>query len=403
MSKRVVIVGGGVIGLSVAHYAARKGFSVTVLERESADHAGCSHENAGLIVPSHVVPLAAPGMIALGLKWMWNPESPFYIKPRFDIELMSWCWKYFRACNTRHVERSAPVLRDWLLAGRECFEELPNEFGFEKKGLLMLCKTAHALEEEAAFAEKARQLGLPAEVLDARQVAALEPGIRMNVAGGVLSPQDCHLVPRRLMETLQRLTKDFRASTEVTGWRRDGGRIVAAITNDGEVEGDEFVVAGGSWSPRLVRLPMQAGKGYSVTLAKPRQHATRGMILTEARVAVTPLADGGLRFGGTMELSGLNEEINPVRVNGIIQSALKYYPDFEPSDFAGAPTWCGLRPCSPDGLPYIGRVAGNLSVATGHAMMGTSLGLITGKAISNILSGEKPPLDISLFHPNRYA
>jgi len=171
----------------------------------------------------------------------------------------------------------------------------------------------------------------------------------------------------------------------------------------------KFVLAGGAWSPRLahelgLHLPIQAGKGYSLTLPKPPQLPQLCSICTEARLAVTPMGSA-LRIGGTMEIAGLNEDINPVRVRGIIKSALQYFPAFKESDFDGIQPWRGLRPCSPDGLPYIGRTAkfANLSFASGHAMMGLSLGPITGQLIAQILSGEKPPFDLSLLSPDRYT
>src|SRR6187402_2793550 len=175
MSKRVVIIGSGVIGLCTAYYCARRGFNVTVVERKPAQRDGCSFGNAGMIVPSHFIPLAAPGMVALGLKWMWNPASPFYIKPRLDPDLLDWGWKFWRAANEEHVRRSAPLIRDLSLTSRACFEEfaaLPDtDFGLVKKGLLMLCKSEHTLHEEGKMAEQARSLGVPAEVLDAKQTA----------------------------------------------------------------------------------------------------------------------------------------------------------------------------------------------------------------------------------------
>ena len=171
MSKRVLIIGGGVIGLCTAYYSAKRGFKVTVLERDSPNRDSCSSGNAGMIVPSHFVPLAAPGMVALGLKWMWNPASPFYIKPRLDGDMVSWGLKFWRAANPQHVEHSAPLLRDLSFASRECFEEiaaLPGvDFGLVKRGLLMLCKTQHGLDDEAKFAARANGLGVPAQVLDA--------------------------------------------------------------------------------------------------------------------------------------------------------------------------------------------------------------------------------------------
>lgn len=416
MSKRVVIIGSGVVGLCAAYYAARRGFKVTVLERNSADRNSCSSGNAGMIVPSHFVPLAAPGMVALGLKWMWNPASPFYIKPRLDGDLISWGLKFWRAANPQHVERCAPLLRDLSFASRECFEELAAlpgvDFGLVKRGLLMLCKTQHGLDDETKFAARANALGVPAQVLDAKQTAALDPGARMDIAGSVLFSKDCHLVPDRFLAAIEAESKklgvEFVFNAPATGLKRVGPRIAKVVTSRGEYEADEVVLSGGVWSEGLVRdlglrLPMQAGKGYSLTLPKPRQLPQLCSILSEARCAVTPM-NGALRVGGTMELAGLNEDINPVRVRGIVDSFCRYYPDFKPTDFDGIQPWRGLRPCSPDGLPYVGRITGfaNLAIATGHAMMGLSLGPITGKLVAGILSGEKPAWDLSLLAPDRY-
>jgi len=416
MSKRVLVIGGGVIGLSTAYYSAKRGHQVTVLERLPEQRDGCSFGNAGMVVPSHFVPLAAPGMVALGLKWMLNPESPFYIKPRFDRELWSWCLKFWRAANAKHVRRSAPLLRDLHLASRACFEELAalpdNDFGLVKRGLLMLCKTPHALAEEFRMGEQARELGIPAETLDARQTAALDPNVRMDVIGSVYFPKDCHLSPARFMagmkKQLDRLGAGFAWETRVTGWRVRGRRIEALQSNHGELKADEYVLCGGAWSPLIgrdlgLRISMQAGKGYNLTLSKPRQLPTICSIFSEARMAATPM-DSSLRFAGTMEIAGLNEEINPARVRALIKSVPKYFPDFTAKDFEDVQPWCGLRPCSADGLPYLGRVArfDNFSIATGHAMLGLSLGPVTGKLMSEILSDITPSITIELLNPCRY-
>jgi D-amino-acid dehydrogenase len=416
MSKHILIIGGGVIGLSVAYYCALRGHRVTIVERGGPDRGGCSFGNAGMIVPSHFVPLAAPGAVALGLKWMWNPESPFYVKPRLNWDLMRWGYDFWKASTADHVARSAPLLRDLSFASRACFEEIAdlrqNDFGLVKKGLLMLCKTYVHLLEEAKFAERAREIGVPAEVLDPKQTAALDPAVRMDIAGSVYFPKDCHLVPTRFMaglaDQLDRLKVRCLWSTEVSGCRVESVRIAALRIPQGEVQADEYVLCGGSWSPVVahglgLNLPMQAGKGYSLTLPQPRQLPEICSILCEARVAVTPMGPS-LRVGGTMEIAGLNETINPVRVRGIVKAVPQYFPDFTPADFEGIQPWCGLRPCSPDGLPYVGRTTrfGNLSIATGHAMMGLSLGPITGKLMAEILSGEKPSVDIQLLNPDRY-
>ena len=417
MAKDILIIGGGVIGLSTAYYCARRGWRVTVLDREAAGHEGCSFGNAGMIVLSHFVPLAAPGMVALGLKWMWNPESPFYIQPRLDADLFDWGFKFWQASTAERVERAAPLLRDLSFASRACFEEfaaqLGNDFGLTTRGLLMLCKTQHGLDEEAKFAARANQLGVPAQVLDAKQAAALDPDITMDIAGAVLFPKDAHLTPTRFMAALRAQCEAagvaFKWNTEVTGFTPQAQRLTSVRTSRGNLSAVEVVLCGGSWSPLLARelglkIPMQAGKGYSLTLPKPPQLPRLCSICTEARLAVTPMG-GALRIGGTMEIAGLNEDINPVRVRGIIKSALKYFPKFAEADFEGMQPWRGLRPCSPDGLPYLGRTAkfANLSVATGHAMMGLSLGPITGKLMAQVLAGERPEFDLSLLSPDRYA
>src|SRR5215831_11637083 len=262
MSKHVLIIGGGVIGLCTAYYCARRGLQVTVLERKPAERDGCSFGNAGMIVPSHFVPLAAPGMVKLAFKWMWNPASPLYIKPRLNTDLIGWGLKFMRAANAKHVRRAAPLLRDLSLASRKCFEEfadMPNvNFGLVKKGLLMLCKTHHALEEEAKMAAQANALGVPAQVLDAQKTAALDPDIRMDIAGAVYFPMDCHLTTRRFMSVLQERAAGrgvrFSWGLEASRVETDAKRIRAVKTrSDKSLEADEFVLCGGSWSAEFAR------------------------------------------------------------------------------------------------------------------------------------------------------
>jgi D-amino-acid dehydrogenase len=413
--KSILIVGSGVIGMCTAYYALRKGLHVTVVERGPADHDCCSLGNAGFIVPSHFVPLAAPGMVGLGLRMLLNPRSPFYIKPRFSLDLFRWLWLFCRCANPGHVLRSAPLIRDLSLASRACFEELShipdNDFGLTKKGLLLLCKTKHHLHQETKTARLAEKLDLSVEILSAGQSEQLA-GIHLNIAGGVYYPLDCHLNPPRFLAAMtkqvENLGRTILWSTPVRDWKTDRNRILAVQTDRGEISADEYVLAAGAWSPDLARglhlqLPIQAGKGYSITLPSPRHVPAVPVILTEARIAVTPMGQS-LRFGGTMELAGLDESINPVRAQAIIHSVPNYLPDFHPDDFRDVPVWRGLRPCSPDGLPYLGRVGryANLSVAAGHAMLGVSLGPITGKLLAQVLVGEKPAIAIGALSPDRY-
>lgn len=413
MSKQVIILGAGVIGLSTALYCARRGMQVTIIDQKARQRDGCSFGNAGMIVPSHFIPLAAPGMVALGLKWMWNPESPFYIQPRLDADLMRWGLHFWKAATKARVDAAAPVLRDLSLLSRECFETLGLDFGLVKRGLLMLCQKQQTLDEEGHMAEKANALGIPAEVLDAKATAALDPAVTMQVCGSVFFPKDCHLTPGRFIGAVEaellRLGVTFLWETEVRGFEVESGVLKAVKTSRGQVEGQEVVLCGGVWSAQLakelgLKIPMQAGKGYSLTLTNPKQLPELCSICTEARLAVTPM-DGALRVGGTMELAGIDESITQRRVRGITRAFPQYFPAFDDKDFAEVKPWSGLRPVSPDGMPYIGRTQRwkNLTVATGHAMMGLSLAPATGRIVAEVLSGERSSVKLDLMSPDRFA
>ena len=417
-NKSVIICGGGIVGLSCAYYLAREGWRVTLVERNAEGADSCAQGSAGYISPSHIVPLSAPGMILQGLKWMMDSRSPFYIKPRFDGDLMRWGWLFARACTHDHTRRAAPVLRDLCLGGRRLFLELADitgdAFELQKEGLLNLCKSQECLDHEAhGLGALANELGVEAQVLDAKQTAALEPGVRMDIAGAVYFPIDAHLTPRKFMPVFTNLLKEmgvtFKWSTSVYGWRAEGGRVTAVHTTTGDLMADEFVLAGGSWSPAMteglgLRLPMQPGKGYSLTIEQPRFKLTKSIIFTERRVAVTPMG-AQLRFGGTMELSGHSDNVRPERIEQIVNSAQLYFPDFTAQDFTGIKPWFGYRPVSPDGLPYIGRFGrhANLTAACGHAMLGVTMAPITGLLVSEILTGRKPSVDLTMLNPDRFA
>ena len=414
-TERVVIVGGGVIGLCAAYYALKRGFPVTLIERELAGADNCSMGNAGMIVPSHFTPLAAPGMISKGLRWMANPESPFYVRPRANLALMRWGWLFYRHSTERHVAASRELLRDLNLESRRLFAELTVEedFGLVKRGLLMLCKTPKGLDEEAQVAREAHEIGLQAEVLDAAAAGLLDPAITLDVAGAVYFPQDCHLNPGRFMASLRRRVLAaggiIESGVTVGTIATHGGKVTAVAGGGRRFEGAKFVIAGGSWSAELLKsvgmkLPLQAGKGYSLTLPTPPELPQLCSIFAEAKVAITPM-DGSLRFGGTMEVGGLDLSINPARVRGIVKSVQAYFPKFSERDFEGIEPWAGLRPVSPDGIPYLGAVPGlpNLLAATGHAMMGLSLGPVSGRLVADLLAGDSPFRPIEALAPGRFG
>lgn len=418
MSKHVVVIGAGIVGLTSAYYLRQRGFEVTVLERDGADRTTTSYGNAGMVVPSHFIPLAAPGVVAQGIRWMANPKSPFYIRPRLDPGVVGWGWRFWRAGTAEHVRRAAPVLLGLNLASRDLYvslnEELGGGFDFERQGLTMLTATDHALEDEAKVADMAHRLGLAARVLDKAGVQAMEPDIELNVVGGVHFPEDAHFDPTKFMRVLARRLQadgvELRFGANVTGFAEGSGRLTAArVAGSGSVAADHVVLAAGSWSGAVgrqlgLKLPMQPGKGYSMTLERPSQRLRVPSILAEARVAVTRMGER-LRVGGTMELAGFDDRANEVRVAGIIESALRYFPGLTREEFDAVPRWHGFRPCSPDGVPYLGNSPkhANLTVATGHSMMGVSLAPITGSLVSQLAAGEQPSHDLALARVDRYA
>lgn len=414
--ERLVVVGGGIIGLCSAYYALRSGVAVTVLDRDPADDSGCSFGNAGLVVPSHFVPLAAPGMISKGLRWMLDRQSPFFVRPRPSASLARWGWLFWRHANAGHVRDTRELLRDLNLESRRLFAELAgdlDDFGLETRGLLMLCNTRQGLDEEAEMAAEARELGLEVDVLDAAATARLDPGIEMDIVGSVHFRQDCHLDPARLMHALRgrirALGGTIEHGVEIERLELDRGRVTAVHARDRRFGGRHFLVAGGSWSAGLLRqaglrLPLQPGKGYSLTLPSPPQLPQLPSILTEAKAAVTPIGST-LRFAGTMEVGGFERNIDPLRLRGIIRSAGRYFPRFAEADFAGVEPWAGLRPVSPDGIPYLGRVpsCANLIAATGHAMMGLSLGPVSGRLVADLITDREAFRPIDRLDPGRFA
>ncbi len=407
---RVLVVGGGVIGLCSAYSLLRAGREVLVLERDVEGGDSCSTGNAGMVVPSHFVPLAAPGVVTQGLRWLFDGESPFWVRPRLSLELARWGWLFLRNATEKHVRSSATLLRDLNLESRRLFGELEEEgsFGLQKRGLLMLCETEKMLEEEGKMAERARGLGLVAEVCDGERLKELDPEIEMKAAGGIWHGQDCHLDPRRFLAELRKRILgeggELRFGCEVAGVE-DGGVV---LRSGEKVKGREIVLAGGAWTPEVarsvgLRLPMQAGKGYSLTMKAPAQLPRLCSILGEAKVTMTPMGSQ-VRFAGTMEIGGNSLKVSPRRVLGIVKSACRVFPQFKQEDFVGVKPWAGLRPCSPDGLPYLGKVPGreNVIVATGHSMMGLSLGPVTGKLVAEMVVGDEASVDVGKLAVGRF-
>ncbi|MFN8357759.1 MAG: FAD-dependent oxidoreductase [Spirosomataceae bacterium] len=414
--KSVGIIGGGINGLLSAYYLKKEGCDVTVIEQGSLID-GCSLGNAGMIVPSHIIPLAQPGMIAKGLRWMMSATSPFYIKPRFDKNLLKWGWLFWRHSTEAHVQYSIPVLRDISLLSKQLFKDLAHsgemEFGWQERGLFMLFKHAEAQAEMAEEAHFANEAGIEAHLLSGSEVQAMEPDVQVTVQGAVYYPGDAHLSPNRLIEALVSYLRAngvwFLENIVVEDFETRGGQVKKIVTNSGNYTFDELVIASGAWSPKLteclgISLPLQGGKGYSFMVNNIDKNVKVPAIMLEARATATPMGDH-LRFAGTMEIAGTDLSVNMNRVRGIYQSINQYYPDIQVAMPQKHQIWKGLRPCSPDGLPYIGRIPhlSNVTLATGHGMMGISLGPATGKLVSEIVTHQKTSMDIQAFNPVRFS
>ena len=416
MGKQVTIVGGGVIGLCAAYYLQQAGHQVTVIEKGDITN-GTSFGNAGYVSPSHFVPLATPGIVAKGLQWMLSSSSPFYIKPRLNWDLVSWCLNFYKKANAAHVTYSAPHLNNILQLSRELTvdikQQLGNQFRMQEVGCLMLYKSAGTEKHEIELAKEAAHFNIETRVFNAQEEQAMEPDVQVNVRGGILYPSDCHLHPGDFMLTLkkhlQNVGVQLQLNTTVTGFEKNSDRVQAVITDKGKFPCEELILANGSWMPVVtkylgIQLLLQAGKGYSITYPNISRNLRYPAILVDARTAMTPMG-ADLRMGGTMEISGLNSPTLIKRAQAIFNAAKTYYPDLPVEFPAVDKIWSGLRPLSPDGLPYIGRHSkyANLTLAGGHAMLGLSLAAGTGKLVEELVEGRKPSMDISAFNVERFG
>lgn len=415
MSKSVIIIGGGIMGLCTAYYLQKEGHKVTVIDKSNFS-SGASYVNAGYITPSHIISLAAPGIINKGIKWMFNSSSPFYVKPRLNYDFLKWSLAFKKSATAKKVEKAIPVLKDINLLSRELYQEMKNaqEFNFfhQHKGLLMCYQTDKAGEEEWKVGQRAIKEGLKVENLSKAEVQNLESNAGLNVKGAVYYHSDAHMTPNNFMQQIKSYLKQngvsILSNEEVLDVTISGNKVTSIKTTNLDIKSDEFVLATGAWSQNFakklgINIPIQAGKGYSINLDK-ESNIKIPTILMEAKVAVTPM-DGFTRFAGTMEIGGINHNINTKRVLAIAKAAEKYYSDLKITPKEKEAAKCGLRPLSPDGLPYIGKSSKckNVTFATGHAMMGWSLGPATGKLVSEIISDKKYSLNIYPFAVDRFS
>ena len=409
----VLVVGGGVIGVCSAYYLALSGLSVTLIEKDEIA-SGCSYGNGGLIVPSHAMPLASPGALGNGLRWMLDGESPFYIKPRLDLDLIHWLLGFVMASRKAKMLRALPVLRDLLFASRALYDELAQsagfDFGFKRNGSLLVCLSQAALKHEVEEIHLFDRFDIPFQILSQAEVHDLEPALSPQIVGGIFYPRDGHINPQQfvtgLAEKAQELGVQIMTQTEAMRFESSNGKITSVHTTRGIIHPKEVVLATGSWSPDVarslnLRIPIQAAKGYSITLENPAVSPKLPLLFSEASTVVNPLGDA-LRIAGTLELAGMDFSFNARRINAIQKSSQSYLPGLD--QVKVIEIWRGLRPCTPDGLPIISRSLdfNNLIVAAGHAMLGMSLGPITGKFVSQLISGEKTEVDVSPLGMERF-
>ncbi|MFT3704572.1 MAG: FAD-dependent oxidoreductase [Agriterribacter sp.] len=414
--KNIIVIGGGIIGLSSAYYLQQSGHQVTVIDKAGFTD-NCSYGNLGYVCPSHYLPLAAPGIVWQGIKWMFNSRSPFYVQPSLNAALLNWGTKFMQSATAKNVENAAVPLTEIALYSQAEYEKWSQvrgfDFAFERKGLLEIFKTEKVGHHAMETVELGKKLGLDVALLDAKELAALEPQTTINALGAIYFKCDSHLYPNKLMLSLKKILKDRGVQLvngTVTRFEKHSGKLTKVITADAAYNVDEVVVATGSWSREIVamlgtKIPLMPGRGYSFTVENPADTLNHPAVLTEGRVAIAPMDGNKMRYGGTMEVVSTTTPPRYHRVEGIVKAIQDFLPEFKLQVPEQKDIWYGFRPVSADGVPYIGRLKklNNVVVATGHAMLGLSLGAGTGKLVSEIINEEKTGIDIKRFEVERFG
>ncbi|MBI1372300.1 MAG: FAD-dependent oxidoreductase [Phycisphaera sp.] len=416
--NHVVVIGGGVIGAYTAYYLARQGRRVTLIDKGAFGH-GCSHGNCGLICPSHVLPLSQPGAVSKALKAMLGRNTPFKIKPRFDPELWGWLWRFMRACKKPAMLASGRARAALLNSSMELYLKLLDEEGldceWEHRGVLFVYMTESGMEHYGQTDALVRKhFGIGATRYDGDALIELEPALRPGVAGGWHYECDAHVRPDRLMAEMKRVLNKHHVTiyehTPVNHFIRDSatGKARAVFVGGPETTGhditaDAFVLATGALAPKFqealgVRLRIQPGKGYSITMPRPERCPAIPMIFQEHKVAVTPMRTG-YRLGSLMEFNGYDDSIEKHRVKLLEIGARPYL--YEPTAEPIEETWTGWRPMTPDGVPLIGpsRTFSNVVVAAGHSMVGMSMGPASGRLAAELVTGQRPHVEPRHYDP----
>ena len=408
----VIIVGGGMIGLFCAYYLAETGKNVLILEKGNVGQ-GASHGNCGLLIYSDVPPLCSPGTVGEELKRQLRGTSPMSIKPGVNPPLWSFLLRFAMNCNRSHYERAAAGKQAIMDLSRNLFASFFKEHPFSDyldRGFYTLCSTRAGFDKYAAYNRAMERFGVQAEPLGPDRLKEREPAVREDLAGGFFHPEDHHVRPdglvRHVRAVLGKKGVRFRENCCVTGFRKTGSRITALTTDRGEFRADQFVIASGAWSTGLVRqlglsIPVQPGKGYSITMKRPGLCPSVPCYLYERSTVATPFEDG-FRIGGTMEFSGWDAPLNQRRLGNLRKAAPEYLK--EPFGKPVLEEWTGFRPMSSDDMPTISMVPGfnNTALATGHGMLGITLATGTGRLVSRLLSGTAPDIPAQPFSAKRF-
>jgi D-amino-acid dehydrogenase len=410
---KVVIIGGGVIGAAAAYYLLQKGWSVTIIEKDRFGY-GASHGNCGLIVPDHILPLNCTDNLIKGIGWMFKKDAPLLIKPRLDPGLAKWLMKFVLHCNQKDILISAKGCAAIMKSAIELYQGLIIEEAldcdWEVKGALHIFKSRKEFENYGSADGLKKKFGVDETSLDRKSLLKQEPAVGDDVEGAWFSGHTAQVRPDDLMKELKRVLVrkgvEIIEKTEVTGFKSKNNEAIAAVTEKEHFPADHFVVATGAWAPMLnhalgCKLPIQPGKGYSVTMPRPQNTPSIPCFFQETGVVMTPW-QREIRLGGTMEFAGYDESLNPVRIDALLNAAQSYLRDVKFIDTQDK--WCGWRPMTCDGLPIIDRSPSleNVVIAVGHNMLGLTMAPETGKLVSEIISGEVPQVDPYPYRISRF-
>ncbi|WP_374501760.1 NAD(P)/FAD-dependent oxidoreductase [Pseudoxanthomonas sp.] len=409
----VLIIGGGAIGLATALALLDAGRGVRILEAGVVG-GGASHGNCGTITPSHAPPLAAPGVVAQALRWMFTPDAPLYLKPRVDPALWHWLLRFAVRCNPRDWRQSTQARAALLSDARARLADWVSRYGlqceFEEEGLDYVFRDPRRFQQYVDESVVLKTFGIATQVFGGTDYEREEPAMLPGVAGAIRFPGDARLRPDRYVAELARVVRERggvieeQCRVDRLEPMSDGVRLA---TSQGERKGGDAVIALGAWTPAFarrlgIRAPIQPGKGYSITYSRPARVPRHPMVLKDRSVCVT-VWGSGFRLGSTMEFSGHDDTLNATRLAALERGAREFLR--EPVGAEVHERWCGWRPMTWDDLPLLGRAPGQRKVwiAAGHGMLGISMSTATGQLMADLMTGRPPAFDPSPYRPERFA